>query len=59
MGLFGVMLTNAPGGYMAWDDDLNWMKLCEAKMDNDQLLYKDDSGNWVSYEKGDLPTKTE
>jgi hypothetical protein len=33
------------------DVDWNWMKLGEAKMDNDQLLYKDDSGNWVSYEK--------
>lgn len=33
------------------DDDWNWIKLSEAKMDNDKLLYKDDSGNWVTYEK--------
>lgn len=33
------------------DDDWNWTKLGEARMDNDQLLYKDNSGNWVSYDK--------
>jgi hypothetical protein len=33
------------------DDDWYWTKLGEAKMDNDQLLYKDDSGNWVVYDK--------
>jgi hypothetical protein len=33
------------------DDDWYWTKLGEAKMDNDQLLYKDNSGNWVTYEK--------
>jgi hypothetical protein len=33
------------------DDDWNWIKLGEAKMDNDQLLYKDDQGSWVTYDK--------
>jgi hypothetical protein len=33
------------------DDDWNWTKLGEAKMDNDQLVYKDNSGNWVTYDK--------
>jgi len=33
------------------DDDWYWTKLGEAKMNNDQLLYKDDSGNWVAYDK--------
>lgn len=33
------------------DDDWYWTKLGEAKMDNDLLLYKDNSGNWVTYEK--------
>ncbi|HTM93920.1 MAG TPA: hypothetical protein VL095_15975 [Flavisolibacter sp.] len=33
------------------DDDWNWTKLGEAKMDKDQLVYKDNSGNWVSYDK--------
>jgi hypothetical protein len=33
------------------DDDWNWTKLGEAKMDNDKLVYKDNSGNWVSYDK--------
>lgn len=33
------------------DDDWYWTKLGEAKLDNDQLLYKDESGNWVSYDK--------
>jgi hypothetical protein len=33
------------------DDDWYWTKLGEAKMDNDHLLYKDGSGNWVAYDK--------
>ena len=33
------------------DDDWNWTRIGEAKMDNDQLMYKDDSGNWVTYDK--------
>jgi hypothetical protein len=33
------------------DDDWNWTKLGEAKMENDQLVYKDNSGKWVSYDK--------
>lgn len=33
------------------DDDWNWTKLGEAKMNNDQLVYKDDNGNWVTYDK--------
>ncbi len=33
------------------DDDWNWTRIGEAKMDNGQLMYKDDSGNWVGYEK--------
>jgi hypothetical protein len=33
------------------NDDWYWTKLGEAKMDNDQLLYKDDNGNWVNYDK--------
>jgi uncharacterized protein (DUF2147 family) len=33
------------------DNDWYWTKLGEAKMNNDQLLYKDESGNWVSYDK--------
>jgi hypothetical protein len=33
------------------DDDWNWTKLGEAKMNNDQLVYKDDNGNWVSYDQ--------
>jgi hypothetical protein len=33
------------------DDDWYWKKLGEAKMDNDQLLYRDNSGNWVTYDK--------
>jgi len=33
------------------DDDWNWIKLGEAKMDKDQLLYKDDQGSWVTYDK--------
>lgn len=33
------------------DDDWNWRKLGEAKMDNDQLMYRDDNGNWVSYDQ--------
>jgi hypothetical protein len=33
------------------DDDWNWIKLGEAKMENDQLRYKDDQGSWVTYDK--------
>lgn len=33
------------------DDDWNWRKIGEARMDNGQLLYKDDSGNWVNYDQ--------
>lgn len=33
------------------DDDWYWTKLGEAKMDNDQLVYKDGKGNWVPYDK--------
>ena len=33
------------------DNDWTWRKMGEAKMDKDQLSYKDDSGNWVSYDK--------
>jgi hypothetical protein len=33
------------------DDDWYWTKLGEAKMNNDELVYKDDNGNWVSYDK--------
>lgn len=33
------------------DDDWNWKKLGEAEMDNNQLLYMDDNGKWVSYDK--------
>jgi hypothetical protein len=33
------------------DDDWNWTKLGEAKMDNNKLLYMDDNGNWVTYDK--------
>ena len=33
------------------DDDWNWIKLGEAKMDKDQLLYKNDQGSWVTYDK--------
>jgi hypothetical protein len=33
------------------DDDWNWIKLGEAKMDDDHLLYMDDNGNWVNYDK--------
>ncbi len=32
------------------ESDWSWNKLGEAKMDKDQLTYKDDSGNWVSYD---------
>jgi hypothetical protein len=32
------------------DDDFSWHKMNEAKLDNDQLLYKDENGNWVSYD---------
>jgi hypothetical protein len=33
------------------DDDWYWTKLGEAKMNNDELVYKDNNGNWVSYDK--------
>lgn len=34
------------------DNDWNWIHLGDAKMgSNDQLTYKDDSGNWVTYDK--------
>ena len=33
------------------DDDWNWTKLGEAKMNNDQLVYKDDKGSWIDYDK--------
>lgn len=33
------------------DDDWNWRKLGEAKKDNNQLMYRDDNGNWVSYDQ--------
>ncbi len=32
------------------ESDWSWNKLGEAKMDKEQLTYKDDSGNWVSYD---------
>jgi hypothetical protein len=32
------------------DEDWTWKRSGEAKMDKDQLMYKDDSGNWVSYD---------
>ena len=34
-------------------DDTNWSweRMGEAKMDNDQLTYKDDQGNWVNYDQ--------
>lgn len=30
--------------------DWTWEKMGEAKLDKDQLMYKDDSGNWVTYD---------
>ena len=33
------------------DEDWTWRQIGEARMDNDQLMYKDDTGNWVTYEK--------
>ena len=33
------------------DDDWNWTELGEAKMDNNKLLYMDDNGSWVTYDK--------
>lgn len=33
------------------DDDWNWRKIGEAKMDNGNLMYKDDAGKWVSYDQ--------
>ena len=32
------------------DDDWTWHKLGEAKQENNELRYKDDSGNWVTYD---------
>lgn len=32
------------------DDDWTWNKMSEAKLDKDQLMYKDESGNWVTYD---------
>ncbi len=32
------------------DEDWTWKQSGEAKMDKDQLMYKDDNGNWVSYD---------
>ena len=32
------------------DTDWTWYKLNEAKMDNDNLSYRDDKGNWVTYD---------
>lgn len=33
------------------DSDWTWRQMGEARMNNDQLTYKDDNGNWVSYDK--------
>ena len=32
------------------DEDWTWEKMGEAKMDKDQMMYKDDSGKWVNYD---------
>jgi hypothetical protein len=32
------------------DEDWTWGKMGEAKMDKEQLMYKDDSGKWVDYD---------
>lgn len=32
------------------DQDWTWRQMGEAKMDKDQLMYKDDNGNWISYD---------
>jgi hypothetical protein len=32
------------------DADWTWEQMGEAKMDNDKLMYKDDKGNWVTYD---------
>jgi hypothetical protein len=32
------------------DDEWTWNKMNEAKLDKDQLMYKDESGNWVTYD---------
>ena len=32
------------------DDDWTWHKMNEAKLDKEQLMYKDESGNWVTYD---------
>lgn len=33
------------------DDDWTWRNMGEAKMEKDQLMYKDANGNWVTYDK--------
>ena len=33
------------------DADWTWEQMGEAKMDNNVLVYKDENGNWVSYDK--------
>jgi hypothetical protein len=33
------------------DADWTWEQMGEAKMDKDMLMYKDENGNWVSYDK--------
>lgn len=33
------------------DDDWSWRKIGEAKMDNGQLVYLNDSGDWVGYDE--------
>ena len=33
------------------DMDWTWEQMGEAKMDKDQLMYKDANGNWVTYDK--------
>lgn len=40
------------------DNDWYWTKLGEAKMDNDQLVFKDDKGNWVPYNKTSADDET-
>ena len=32
------------------DSDWTWRRMGEAKMEKDQLMYKDDSGNWINYD---------
>ena len=33
------------------DDDWNWTRIGEAKMDNGNLMYKDDNDSWVTYDQ--------